>query len=1809
MADEMATLLKREQKIHDMLDLIEKFVENYKAADHYNQLRVRLDSLEKLQVKFYELRDRIEVLQDAEPEKKTTTAATTEAVGTGGDPGGDGVKQEDLTVGDPNFQAIQDFEDRYCALMGDLLFLRDGNLTQTTKELVQPAQQLYSKVKLPEITLPRFSGDIYEWIAFRDSFKSLIHNNPQLTPMDKYTYLRSSVTGSAAAEISTVDFSAETYEVAWEVLQKKYEIKKLIVKAYLDAIFSIEPLKKESYDGLSFLVSQFEKNLLMLQKLDEDTTGWSTILGYMVFTKLDPSTLRQWETHYCCNDVPSYEELIAYLRNQCCVLQSIAQQKTAGTDQRQSKPSVCHTLVRSSGRCSLCGGEPWHSPFHCDKFQKMLLTERNEVVLRSKLCRNCLSPGHLARACTRGVCHHCRQKHHSMLHSGLLQSRNSAPPQQTRPPQAITQQRQPPYRPTNTNQQPRNQNTSQNNTNTASGSQSTPPPSTPTQNLTNTAQTPSTSHTYTAFPTTPTPNVILSTAIVMLKDKHGRSMQARALLDSCSQQCLMTTSFAKKLNFEKFSASLSVQGIGSSLSHATKLVRADVEPRSQAISEFREEMLFYVLPKLTVALPTATVNPTQWKLPERSVLADPNFFESGPIDVIIGAEHYLNLLENGRLLATDDGPTLQNTVFGWIISGRVPNSSPLEAVAMAYVCTNEELQEQLTRFWELETCWTKSKLSTVESACEVHFEATTVRDATGRFVVTLPKKVSALEQLGDSRTTAIKRYLGLERRLSANPELKKQYSDFIHEYLNLGHMREVVDEGEGVAYYLPHHAVLRPDSSTTKLRVVFDASCRSSTGVSLNDVLLVGPVVQDDLIDITLRFRLHRYAIVADIEKMYRMIKVQEPDQRLQRIFWRDSTDEFLRIFELTTVTYGTASAPYLATKCLQKLAEAGAETHPVAAQVVKNDFYVDDMTTGVQSIEQGKQLVHEMVQLMESAGLSLRKWNSNSREILMNVPESLRDCRALLDMDTSSSTVKTLGTIWEPRTDRFMFTTPKWIEVPVITKRVVASEAARLFDPYGLLQPVVVLAKIFMQRLWELKLNWNDALNEEMQEEWRDFRRNLMGLDGITVPRWVGIGDDNEAVELHGFCDASMVAYGACIYVRTVAKDRSVSVRLLISKSRVAPLDNQKRKNKKQSIPRLELTSALLLAHLYHKVISACPSLKSAKAYFWTDSMISKCQISAPPSRWKDFIANRVSEIQHLTPMENWHHVPGVENPADIVSRGMIPALLRYETLWWNGPRWLILDKVNWPQPVPVNEADLDPEVLEVRGPVAAVLPVVGPNEIFGVRSKITDLVRISAIWLRFRFNAQAKNRNCRRTGPLSVDELTGALHALVRLSQRDSFAQELADLTARRRVRDNSRIASLNPQLVDGILCVGGRLRHASISGTRKHPMIIDHKHPFAVIVMEYYHRSMFHVGQQALVSAVRGRFWPTNARNLARQVIHRCVDCYRVKPKVHEQLMADLPPERVLPSTPFSKVGVDYCGPFHIVYPHRRAQPIKSFVAIFVCLVTKAVHLELVADLTTQAFLAALKRFTARRGKPSVIMCDNAKNFVGAQRELEDLRRLFNNQVSQEKIINEAANEEITFKFIPARSPNFGGLWESAVRSFKLLFKRTIGTHNLVYDQMQTLLAQVEAVLNSRPLTPLSSDPSDFEALTPGHFLIHRPLTAIPEPNLDSVPSNRLSAWQHVQHFMQTLWRKWSQQYLSDLNNRTKWAKQKENVKVGTMVLLKEDNQQPMSWPLGRITHIHPGQDGNVRVVTVRTKDGSYNRGISKICVLPIRDNDSA
>lgn len=404
--------------------------------------------------------------------------------------------------------------------------------------------------------------------------------------------------------------------------------------------------------------------------------------------------------------------------------------------------------------------------------------------------------------------------------------------------------------------------------------------------------------------------VLLSTALVKVFTSSGSFLWARALLDSGSQLNFVSENLAQRLKLRRTKEFVPISGVG--LSSTSSKHTTTIRIQSHC-ADFEDSWKFHVLSKLTLELPNQSVHVSRVSWPADVVLADPTFDRPGSIDLILGVDIFYDLLRDGQFKSGSGEPVLQNTALGWVVSGKVSAKVPVMAVSnVAHITSHPSIEDQLARFWEVESCHIQSTHSVEEAECEEFFARTTEQEASGRFIVALPTKPSVISRLGNSKDIADRRFYSLERRLNASPTLKQAYSAFIDEYVQLGHMKLIEDSQPEPkpSYYLPHHCIVRPDSITTKLRVVFDASCSTDSGVSLNDALLVGPVIQDDLLTIVLRFRMPRFAVIADIEKMYRQIRVREADQPLQRIRWRDSSTQPLQTFQLTTVTYGTSSAP-----------------------------------------------------------------------------------------------------------------------------------------------------------------------------------------------------------------------------------------------------------------------------------------------------------------------------------------------------------------------------------------------------------------------------------------------------------------------------------------------------------------------------------------------------------------------------------------------------------------------------------------------------------------------------------------------------------------------------------------------------------------------------------------------------------------------------------------------------------------------------------------------------------------------------------
>ncbi|XP_062711436.1 uncharacterized protein LOC134289528 [Aedes albopictus] len=440
-----------------------------------------------------------------------------------------------------------------------------------------------------------------------------------------------------------------------------------------------------------------------------------------------------------------------------------------------------------------------------------------------------------------------------------------------------------------------------------------------------------------------------------------------------------------------------------------------------------------------------------------------------------------------------------------------------------------------------------------------------------------------------------------------------------------------------------------------------------------------------------------------------------------------------------------------------------------------------------------------------------------------------------------------------------------------------------------------------------------------------------------------------------------------------------------------------------------------------------------------------------------------------------------------------------------------------------------------------------------------------------------------------LTIPELRAASNLIVGAIQHQEFAKEIECVRAD---EPNHRLNNLKPFLDEDLLRVGGRLGQSQLPFGVKHQLILPSNNPIVHGLISDVHRENHHAGNSMVQYLLRQHFWLINARSTIRKVLRTCVTCFRTNPTTIDQQMGDLPSYRINPAPVFERVGLDFAGPIYVKQSVRKATPVKSYICVFICMVTKAMHLEAVEDLSTDSFLAAFQRFVSRRGYPKEVFSDNGTNFIGARSALQELYRLFKEETTQNKIFAYCQAKQIVWKTIPPNAPHFGGLWEAGVKSVKTVLKRVYQSTSLTLSGLSTLLCQIEAILNSRPLYSQSNNPTEPEALTPGHFIANRPLLAIPEPSVVGIPTNRLSHWQHIQQLREHFWKRWSREYLTELQVRGKWTKQKVNIQPGMVVLLKDDNLPPQCWNLGRVERVHP----NVQFDSSQTEEASSSGGDS-------------
>ncbi|XP_066590622.1 uncharacterized protein [Prorops nasuta] len=1149
---------------------------------------------------------------------------------------------------------------------------------------------------------------------------------------------------------------------------------------------------------------------------------------------------------------------------------------------------------------------------------------------------------------------------------------------------------------------------------------------------------------------------LLPTAQVWVINHNGLKLKARALLDQASEVTLITEALAQALNLVRRRVSITVVGVGAS-KHTTSRSTVSFRVQSNIESSFELEVNAFVLTKITNCLPSEKLAIDNTSAFAKLLKADPDFHIPGEVNLLLGVDVYAFILRQGFQNIDFHNLVAQNTALGWIFSGsfsrhslRIKDSNQRLQIVSVHSLVEDSISKILELFWAIEEVQTLPRiLSPEDEYCERFFQNTHFRNSEGRYILRLPLKSELPKVADQTRRLAITSFYSLRRRFNRDPELARDYCAFMDQYENLGHM-QLVPEDEIVnerAWYLPHHAIVsRISSSQKKFRVVFNASRRISNQKCLNDFLLPGPILQSDLSLILTSWRQHRFVFTADIVKMFRQVLINKSDQDLLRILWSSNPNLPPRDYRLTTVTYGTSCAPYLAIKTLLQLAKDEEQRYPLGAQCIQKQIYVDDIFSGSDDLNEAISIRDQLISLLELAGIKLGKWASNSALLY---PKECKDT-SLIESEKPISvdqTVKTLGLIWHPVLDTFNFNTEivqNLVTAP--TKRVVLSNLARLFDPLGWLTPVVINAKILLQDIWILKLEWDAPLPLEIASRWKKYNNYISRISELSISRWLGT-IDNSSCELHGFSDASMRAYAAVIYLRVIDKEGSCKISIIMAKSKVAPV-------KTKSIPNLELCGAVLLVKLF-KHLRKIDFYKKLPITAWCDSRDVLAWINKHPSHWKVFVANRTSYIQTELPNAVWNDVSTKENPADLATRGVDPDTLKSTSLWWTGPHWLSKSSSCWPKQ-PSNEKVSEPVVKSML-----INQLKEKDTLLDRFSSLMKLFRVAAYCLRFIVNCRNKKKGLPSIhGFLSSQELQSSRICLIRLAQSSAFPDDLIRLKNKQLLPRKSVLQKLRPFLDEyGIIRVGGRLTHSSLPFPVKHPAILPKRSHLSQLFIKQAHVLALHGGPALTMGTLLQHVWIIGARSLVKRHVRACIRCHRARPRLATQLMGDLPSSRITPSRPFMTTGLDYAGPFWLKMSGGRGQQsYKGYICLFVCFCTKAIHLEAVSDLSTQTLLAAYRRFVSRRGFCGTIYSDNGTNFQGADKELQTMFTAYSKFYHD--IAEQLAMQGTSWSFIPPNSPHFGGLRESGVKATKHHLLRVIGEHKLTFEEFSTALSEIEA-----------------------------------------------------------------------------------------------------------------------------------------------------
>ena len=1090
-------------------------------------------------------------------------------------------------------------------------------------------------------------------------------------------------------------------------------------------------------------------------------------------------------------------------------------------------------------------------------------------------------------------------------------------------------------------------------------------------------------------------------------------------------------------------------------------------------------------------------------------------------------------------------------------------------------------------------------------------QANLQKDSNGNWCSPLPFRTPR-RRLPNNRAMVLHRAKSLEKSFDRDPVKQEHIFAFMQKLFECKHAELAPPlKSNEECWYLPVFGIYHP-KKPDKVRCVFDSSA-SYDNVSLNSVMLRGPDMTNNLVGVLMRFRKELIGIMADIQQMFYSFTVNEEHRNFLRFLWyRDNDiDNELTDYRMRVHAFGNSPSPAIATFALQKTAEIAEQTFGKDVKdLVCRNFYVDDALTSVGSNSEAIDLLNRTKEALKTFGnLRLHKFSSNSKEVRTKLdPEDLAENLENLNFETDNLPLqRSLGLYWNLESDTFTFKVSN--DEKAFTRRGVLSTINSIFDPLGFVSPVTIQGKIILRKLMIESVNWDEPLTEDFRQEWEQWRTSLTSLENVMIRRMytpISVRDATK-IELHTFCDASEKAIAAVSYLKVFHHDGSSHLGFVLGKTKLAPISGN-------TIPRLELCAAVLAIEISDFIIDNLDR-KIDTIQFYSDSRIVLGYVTNQTRRFYTYVANRVHRIRKSSSPEQWNFVSTQVNPADQATRGISSHEVN-SSMWILGPHEFISkceqrtasSETSYPLVQPSDDKELRP-ILNVHVSKTSVnLQSALGSHHFERFSEWSRLVQSIAFLHRYVRNR--KRISTEEKKPNSVELYQEAELFVIRLVQNEVYETEISNMEQNLCLSKNSNIIALNPYLDSrGVLCVGGRLNKSNLEIHEKNPTIIPGKHYIAKLLIRHYHETVCHQGRHFTEGALRkAGFWITGAKRLIQSFIHRCVTCRKLRGTLEIQKMADLPSDRLEPGPPFCNVGIDAFGPWHVVTRKTRGGSAQSkrWAILFSCLTTRAVHIEVVEEMSSSAFINALRRFVAIRGKVKIFRSDRGTNFVGSTDHL----KIDTVNVENGPLRDFLYKSGTVWIFNPPHSSHMGGVWERIIGISRRILDSMLSTvdgKNLTHDVLVTFMAEVSAIINNRPLVPINADPESPMILSPSILLTQKTsdIDTVCTLNDFSVKDLYKAEWRRVQTLANIFWTRWREEYIQTLQVRRKWHHKKPNLRKGDVVLLRDKNVCRNEWPNGVVEEAFSSSDDIVRKVRVRViREGKpvvYTRPVTELVLL--------